>query len=57
VAPREGHGWVELRHRLFKLQIEMEWFEKYVHNRPYVWEKAPGDEKNDSVKPTTTSGQ
>jgi hypothetical protein len=35
----------------------MEWFEKYVHNRPYVWEKAPGDEKNDSVKPTTTSGQ
>jgi dipeptidyl aminopeptidase/acylaminoacyl peptidase len=41
VAPREGHGWSELRHRLFKLQIEMEWFEKHLHNRAYAWEKAP----------------
>ena len=53
VAPREGHGWTELRHRLFKLQIEMEWFEKYVHNRPYVWEKAPGDEKKEPARTTT----
>ena len=53
VAPREGHGWTELRHRLFKLQIEMEWFEKYVHNRPYVWEKAPADEKKEPAKTTT----
>jgi dipeptidyl aminopeptidase/acylaminoacyl peptidase len=45
VAPREGHGWTELRHRLFKLQIEMEWFEKWVNNRAYTWEKAPGEEK------------
>ena len=42
VAPREGHGWAELRHRLFKLQIEMEWFEKHLFNRAYTWEKAPG---------------
>jgi dipeptidyl aminopeptidase/acylaminoacyl peptidase len=55
VAPREGHGWTELRHRLFKLQIEMEWFEKHVHNRPYVWEKVPGDDKKDATKPTTTT--
>ena len=41
VAPREGHGWNELRHRLFKLQIEMEWFEKHLFNRSYTWEKAP----------------
>lgn len=41
VAPREGHGWNELRHRLFKLQIEMEWFEKHLFGRPYTWEKAP----------------
>jgi dipeptidyl aminopeptidase/acylaminoacyl peptidase len=41
VAPREGHGWGELRHRLFKFQIEMEWFEKWVQGREYVWEKAP----------------
>ena len=56
VAPREGHGWTELRHRLFKLQIEMEWFEKYIHNRAYVWERAPGDEKKEP-KPTTTAPQ
>ncbi len=54
VAPREGHGWTELRHRLFKLQIEMEWFEKYIHNRAYTWERAPGDEKKEP-KPTTTA--
>ncbi|MEO8678574.1 MAG: S9 family peptidase [Vicinamibacterales bacterium] len=55
VAPREGHGWNELRHRLFKLQIEMEWFEKYINNRSYVWEKAPGDEKKEPAKPTTSA--
>jgi dipeptidyl aminopeptidase/acylaminoacyl peptidase len=52
VAPREGHGWTELRHRLFKLQIEMEWFEKWVNNRTYVWEKAPGEEKKEPAKTT-----
>jgi dipeptidyl aminopeptidase/acylaminoacyl peptidase len=57
VAPREGHGWAELRHRLFKLQIEMEWFEKYIHNRAYVWEPAPGDAKNGPVRTTTTAAQ
>ena len=41
IGPREGHGFGELRHRLFKFQVEMEWFEKYVNNRGYVWEKAP----------------
>jgi dipeptidyl aminopeptidase/acylaminoacyl peptidase len=54
VAPREGHGWNELRHRLFKLQVEMEWFEKWVHDRAYVWERVPGDEKKDPPKPTTS---
>ncbi len=53
VAPREGHGWAELRHRLFKLQIEMEWFEKHLFNRAYTWEKAPGDEKKEPAKTTT----
>ena len=55
VAPREGHGWTELRHRLFKLQVEMEWFEKWINNRAYVWEKVPGEEKP-APKPTTTAG-
>jgi len=53
VAPREGHGWTELRHRLFKLQIEMEWFEKWIHNRAYTWEKAPGDDKKEPPKSPT----
>jgi dipeptidyl aminopeptidase/acylaminoacyl peptidase len=57
VAPREGHGWTELRHRLFKLQIEMEWFQKYVHNMSYTWERIPGEEKKEAGKPTTTAGQ
>jgi dipeptidyl aminopeptidase/acylaminoacyl peptidase len=57
VAPREGHGWTELHHRLFKLQIEMEWFEKYINNRAYVWERIPGEEKKDAAKATTTAGQ
>jgi dipeptidyl aminopeptidase/acylaminoacyl peptidase len=41
VAPREPHNWVELRHRLFKMNVELEWFEKYAGAREYVWEKAP----------------
>ena len=43
VGPREGHGFNELRHRLFKFQVEMEWFERHVHGRAYTWERAPGD--------------
>ncbi len=54
VAPREGHGLGELRHRLFKFQAEMEWFERYVHDRPYTWERVPGDETRDAQKPVTT---
>ena len=53
VGPREGHGFGELRHRLFKFQVEMEWFERYVHNRPYTWEVAPGDEKAQPAKTST----
>ncbi|MFA5911794.1 MAG: S9 family peptidase [Vicinamibacterales bacterium] len=57
VAPREGHGWTELRHRLFKLQIEMEWFEKHIHDRAYAWEKVPGEEKKDPAKVPAAAGQ
>jgi dipeptidyl aminopeptidase/acylaminoacyl peptidase len=57
VAPREGHGWTELRHRLFKLQIEMEWFEKYINNRAYTWEKVPGDKDAAAPKVPTTAVQ
>jgi dipeptidyl aminopeptidase/acylaminoacyl peptidase len=52
VAPREPHGWGELRHQLFKLNAEIEWFEKYATKRPFTWEKAPGDEKKDAKSTT-----
>jgi dipeptidyl aminopeptidase/acylaminoacyl peptidase len=45
VAPREPHGWGELRHQLFKMNVELAWFEKYVTGREYTWERAPGDDK------------
>jgi dipeptidyl aminopeptidase/acylaminoacyl peptidase len=41
VAPREPHGFVELRHQLTKINVELEWFEKWVRKRPYTWEAAP----------------
>jgi dipeptidyl aminopeptidase/acylaminoacyl peptidase len=43
VAPREGHVWIEPRHQLFKANVELEWFERYVMGRPYVWEVAPAE--------------
>ena len=43
VAPREPHVWAELRHVLFKMNLELDWFEKYAMNRPYAWEKAPAN--------------
>ena len=45
VAPRQGHGWRELRHRLYKANVELDWFERWVMERDWEWEKAPEDEK------------
>ncbi len=39
VAPREPHGWQELQHRLFKINVELEWFAKYALEKEYEWEK------------------
>jgi dipeptidyl aminopeptidase/acylaminoacyl peptidase len=41
IAPREPHGWQELRHQLFKVNVELEWFERYVTKHPYTWETVP----------------
>lgn len=43
MAPREPHGWTEPRHQLFKINVELEWFEKHAMGRAYQWETAPGD--------------
>jgi dipeptidyl aminopeptidase/acylaminoacyl peptidase len=53
VGPREGHGFAELRHRLFKFQVEMEWFERYVHQRDYTWERPPGDAGREPARTIT----
>ena len=44
VAPREPHVWQELRHVLFKMNAELEWFETQAMKRTYTWEKAPSSE-------------
>jgi len=41
VAPREPHGWGELRHRLYKINKELGWFAKYGLGKGYVEEEAP----------------
>jgi len=38
VAPREPHGWRELRHRLYKINVELDWYAKYALEKEYEWE-------------------
>jgi len=51
VAPREPHQWGELRHQLYKANVELEWFERYVNGRMYSWERVPGDAPGASKPP------
>jgi dipeptidyl aminopeptidase/acylaminoacyl peptidase len=51
VAPREAHGWSELRHRLFKANVKIAWFERWVRDRTYNWVKAPGDTDEETAIP------
>lgn len=49
MAPREPHSWRELRHQLFKMNVELDWFERWATRRLYTWENAPessGDQKD-----------
>ena len=41
VAPRQGHGWRELQQRLFKANVELDWFYRWVLEEKYEWEKSP----------------
>jgi dipeptidyl aminopeptidase/acylaminoacyl peptidase len=40
VAPDQGHGWRELQQRLFKANVELDWFERWVMDREYDWERS-----------------
>lgn len=41
VAPNQGHGWRELQQRLFKANVELDWFERWALDREYEWERSP----------------
>jgi dipeptidyl aminopeptidase/acylaminoacyl peptidase len=43
IAPRESHQWRELRHQIYKANAELEWFDRHVLGRSYLWEQPPGD--------------
>ena len=46
IFPREGHGPRELRHQLYKMNKEFQWFEKYIMAREFKFEEPPaGEEK------------
>ena len=54
VAPREGHVWQELRHELFKMNVELDWFETHATGRSYEWETPQGEESAGAAgKPST----
>jgi dipeptidyl aminopeptidase/acylaminoacyl peptidase len=54
VAPRQGHGWRELQQRLFKANAELDWFERWVRNREYSWERSPVHEPSGEAVATST---
>ena len=37
IAPREPHGWAESRHVLFKMNVELDWFETHAMKPAYTW--------------------
>jgi dipeptidyl aminopeptidase/acylaminoacyl peptidase len=41
IAPGEGHTWLKPGHQLYKMNTELEWFEKYARNLPYTSEAVP----------------
>lgn len=45
IAPGEPHGYRKPTHRLFKINKELEWFEKHVHGKTYEHQKPPKDKK------------
>ena len=45
IAPNEGHDWIQPAHQLYKMNVEMEWFDKYVRDLAYIPEALPS--KND----------
>jgi dipeptidyl aminopeptidase/acylaminoacyl peptidase len=57
MAPREPHGWKELRHQLFKVNVELEWFERHALGREYEWQMAPEEKDDEPVAEQVTGLQ
>lgn len=55
MAPREPHGWRELRHELFKINVELDWFERHALGKDYEWEVAPGDDDDETLEEGVTA--
>jgi dipeptidyl aminopeptidase/acylaminoacyl peptidase len=47
IAPDEGHDWAQPAHQLYKMNVEMEWIERYTRRVPYTPEAVPS--KNDAT--------
>ncbi len=56
IAPREPHGWRELRHQLFKVNVELDWFERHVRGIEYEWETGPESSESGDGEETATDG-
>ncbi|MCG8467955.1 MAG: S9 family peptidase [Gemmatimonadetes bacterium] len=54
VAPKQGHGWRELQQRLFKANVELDWFYQWVLGEDYEWETSPVHP--DKTEAVTTAG-
>ena len=50
VFRNEPHGWGELRHQLFKVNVEIDWFERHVRCIEYEWETAPESEADEETE-------
>lgn len=46
VAPGEPHGFRKPTHRLFKINKEIEWFERHVHDREYAHDTPPKEKQS-----------
>jgi len=51
VAPREGHGWQELRHQLSKFNAEMAWFAHYALDIEFTPEIPPESAVKELARP------
>ena len=56
VAPEQGHGWRELQQRLFKANVELDWFYRWVLGEEYEWERSPVHPDGERAVTTAAGG-